>query len=243
VVEFTELISEVAHRCDDLGFKDFDKGKYNNALFRANRLVARKYHIFKKLEQFILRNVATDFSKDIRLDLPDMKEPILVTVNDINLRKKDSQILDRKDMYAYYLFRSADGTYFFNYAMGMALEDQIWVQNADINASVSDLGLTDRATDDSVWGKSAADEILILYEALPERDYDETEYVIPTNYEEEQIEFAIIYIAKLGIAKFDKEKLGKYTRLHNLYNKRDMSINPEVIESKEPIRIQLFQYP
>lgn len=236
-----ELLSEVCQRCDDIGWKDFDKGKYLNAIYRANRLVARKYHLFQKLYQGTLNKVTSNFSADILLDIPDMKEPILVSVNDINLRKKDHQIIDNKDMYCYYMFRQPDGTYLFNYAMGMALENEILLTNADISASLNQ-GIVDRADDTNGWGKSATDEIVILYESIPERDFDDTEYVIPPNYEEEQIEYAILHIAKLGIAKFQEKKLEKYARLYKLYRK-DSDFDKEVVESKEPIRIQLFQYP
>jgi len=238
---FTELLSEVAHQCDDIGFKDFNKGDYLNALYRGNRLVARKYHLFQKMFIGTLNKMTSNYNADILLDLPDMKEPILVSVNDINLRKKDHQILDNKDMYCYYMFRQPDGTYLFNYAMGTTLENDILFTNADISASYNQ-GIIDRADDSTGWGKSAADSIVILYESLPERDYDDTEYVIPTNYEEEQIEYAVLRLAKLGIAKFHEKKLAKYSRLFNLYKKHS-DFDKEVVEATEPVRIQLFQFP
>lgn len=236
-----ELLSEVAHQCDDVGFKDFQKSDYMNALYRANRVVARKYHLFQKLFTGTLNKMTSNFSADILLELPDMKEPILVSINDINLRKKDHQILENKDMYCYYMFRQPDGTYLFNYTLGMALENEVLLTNADISASMNQ-GIIDRVDDTNGWGKSATDRIVILYEALPERDYDETEYFIPQNYEEEQVEHAILRIAKLGIAKFHEQKLEKYARLYKLY-KKNSDFDKEVVESTEPTRIQLFQYP
>lgn len=236
-----EILSEVAHRCDDIGFKDFDKGAYRNALYRANRLVARKYHILQKLLVFTLSNKTSDYTADMVIDLPDMKEEILVSVNGVNLRKKDNQILDNKDMYCYYLFRQPDGTYLFNYANGMPLEGDTLVYNPDISASAN-TGLTDRVDTTNSFGKSSSDEIVILYEVIPERDYDETEYFIPSNYEEEQIELAVFHIAKLGIPKFTGEKANKYTKLYRLYSRRS-DYDKEVVESSEPIKIQIFQYP
>jgi hypothetical protein len=236
-----ELLSEVCQRCDDLGFKDFDKGKYLNALYRSNRLVARKYHLFQKLYTGTLNKMTSNFSADILLDIPDMKEPILVSVNDVNLRKKDHQIIDNKDMYCYYMFRQPDGTYLFNYTMGPTLENEIFISSTDISTAMNE-GLSERADDTNDWGKSATDDITILYEALPERDYDETEYFIPTNYEEEQIEYAVLHMAKLGIAKFQEQKLDKYMRLYKLY-KKNSDFDKEVVETTEPTRIQIFQYP
>jgi len=236
-----EILAEVAERCDDIGWKDFDKGKYLNAIYRANRLVARKYHLFRKIWNFTLSDITTDYTADIEIDLPDMKEEILVSVNDVNLRKKDYQILDNKDMYCYYLFRREDGTYLFNYANGQPLENLVLLSNADISASLN-TGLADRQDESNGWGKASDDDITILYECIPERDYDETEFIIPPNYEEEQIEYAVLHMTKLGIAKFHEVKGRKYAKLYNLY-KKDSDFDKEVMESKEPLRIQLFQYP
>lgn len=239
-----EILSEVLNLVDDVGYKDFDRGKYLNAWHRANRKVARRYHLFQKRYSFSPGEMLDDMSKDLMIDLPDMKEPILVNVNGVNLRKKDYQILDNKDMYCYYMFRETDGTYLFNYVKGMSLVEESYVSVADISASVNQ-GVTERDTsEDSAWHKSADDIVVILYEALQERDFDETEYVIPNNYEEELIEWTILYMAKYGIARFENqsEKLAKWARIHNMYKKLG-SIDPEVAESKEPVRIQVFQYP
>ena len=236
-----ELISEVAQMCDDIGFKDFNKGKYDNALYRANRKVARKYHLFQKLYTFTLSKVTNNLNADIMLDLPDMKEPILISVNGINLRKKDYQILENKDMYCYYMFRQPDGTYLFNYSMGMPLENEVLLQNVDISASLNQ-GIVDRVDTTNSFGKSSNDEIVILYESIPERDFDESEYFIPSNYEEEQVEYAILHIAKLGIATYHQEKGQKYAKIYKLYQK-NADVDKEVVETKEPVRIQLFQYP
>jgi len=241
VANSPEILAEVCERCDDIGWKDFGKGKYLNAIYRANRLIARKYHIFQKIHNFTLSDVTSDYTKDISIDLPDMKEEILVSVNGVNMRKKDSQIIDDKDMYAYYLFRQTDGTYLFNYVNGQPLEKAILLSVADISASLN-TGIADRSASANGWGKSSDDTITILYQCIPERDYDETEYVIPSNYEEEQIEYAVLHIAKLGIAKYHEVKGRKYAKLYNLY-KKDSDYNKEVMESKEPLRIQLFQYP
>lgn len=238
----SELLSELLERVDDLGFKDFNKGIYLNSIYRANRLVARKYHLFRKVLSFTVGNKATDLSKDIILDIPDMKEPILVSVNDINLNKKDIQLLPGTESYSYYLARTTEGEYLFNYLMGIPLDSGYLIQTPDITEGMSEQTVFTKDLDVSSTGKSATDVVTIVYEALPERDYDESEFVIPQNYEEEQIELAIFHISKLGIAKFKEEKLDKYNRLYKLY-KRSSDLDKEVVETSEPIRIQPFIYP
>jgi len=237
-----ELLSEVLQRVDDIGFKDFDRGIYLNSIFRANRLVARKYHLFRKVMVFTLGNQTQDLSKDIVLDIPDMKEPILVSVNEINLNKKDFQLLTGAESYSYYLSRTPDGQYLFNYLLGSPVEQGLLIQSPDITEGMSQQTVFTKDADVSSTGKSATDEIVIVYEALPERDYEESEYVIPQNYEEEQIELTVFHLAKLGIAKFKEEKLDKYSRLYRLY-KRSSDLDKEVTEVSEPTRIQPFQYP
>ncbi len=239
MVDSLEILAEVCERCDDIGWKDFTKGKYLNAIYRANRLVARKYHLFRKIYQFTLSDITTDLTRDIEIDLPDMKEEFLVSVNDVNMRRKDNQLIQNRDIYSYYLFRQKDGTYLFNYINGPRLENITLLPTADISASLN-VGLTDRDPDSNNWGKSVGDNIVILYECIPERDYDETEFVIPPNYEEEQIEYAVVHMAKLGIAKYQEVKGRKYEKIYRLYRKSD-DFNKEVVETTEPLRIQLFQ--
>lgn len=236
-----ELLSEVASLCDDIGFRDFDKGEYINAIYRANRVVARKYNLFRKVYSFTVGNMTNDLSKDILLDLPDMKEPILVSVGDINLHRMDVQILPGKQAYSYYLSRQTDGTYLFNYILGAPVETPFLMQSTDITEDMSEQTVFDR-TETDLYGKTVQDVVTIVYEALPERDYDESEYVIPQNYEEEQLAYAVLRMSQLGIARFKEEKLGKYSRLYNLY-KKNSDKEKDFIESGEAIRIQPFQYP
>lgn len=238
----SELLSEVLQRVDDIGFKDFDRGIYLNSIFRANRLVARKYHLFRKILSFTLSDMANDLSKDILLDIPDMKEAILVNVNGINLNKKDFQLITGAESYSYYLARNTEGQYLFNYLLGNPVEQGLLIQSPEITEGMSEQTVFTKDSQVDSAGKSATDEITIVYEALPERDYEESEFVIPQNYEEEQIELCVFHLAKLGIAKFKEEKLEKYTRLYRLY-KRSSDLDKEVTEVSGPTRIQPFQYP
>lgn len=237
-----ELLSEVLQRVDDIGFKDFNKGIYLNSIFRANRLVARKYHLFRKVMDFTLGNMTSDLTKDIVLDITDMKEPILVNVNGINLNKKDFQLIPGAESYSYYLSRTPEGQYLFNYLLGSPVEQGLLIQSPEITEGMSQQTVFTQDAEVNSSGKSATDVITIVYEALPERDYEESEFVIPQNYEEEQIELTVFHLAKLGIAKFKEEKLDKYSRLFRLY-KRSSDLDKEVTEVSEPVRIQVFQYP
>jgi hypothetical protein len=239
-----EFVSEIAGRCNDISFKDFSKAGYYNALYRANREIARKYHIFQKLINFRLGDRTQDLSKDIIFDLPDMEQPIVVTVNNTNLRKKDFQLLPGTDEFAYYFFRNDDGLYLFNYILGKTTYPQTNFVNADLTEYMN-TSVSERDSDDPnavMYGKNANDNVSILYQSIPERDSDESEFVIPSKYEEEQIDRAVIHIAKIGIAKFNEEKLDKYTRIFRLYSKNS-DFNKEFNETKEPIIIQPFQYP
>ena len=238
-----ELLSEVLQRVDDIGFKDFNRGIYLNSIYRANRLVARKYHLFRKVLTFTLSEYTDSVDNDIILGIPDMKEPILVNVNGINLNKKDFQLLPGTESYSYYLSRNPEGEYLFNYLLGNPVDTGLLIQSPEITADMSsDSAVFTADADVTSTGKTLSDVITIVYEALPERDYEESEFVIPQNYEEEQIELTVFHLAKLGIAKFKEEKLDKYTRMYRLY-KRSSDLDKDVVETTEPIRIQPFQYP
>lgn len=77
-----EIISEIALRCDDVGFNDFPFNIYERAYERATRIIARKYNIFERVETFTLSEYTDSLTDDCILNLDNYDEDILVAVND-----------------------------------------------------------------------------------------------------------------------------------------------------------------
>ena len=96
------------------------------------------------------------------------------------------------------------------------------------------------------------DMITIYYTSTlsSEEDYgsadDQVLPALPNKYYEEIIRRAVIYIARLGIVTFDKEKGKKYTRVLQLYQQRADSAPETKLERERPwIKVKSFstEYP
>lgn len=221
-----QLLSEVALRCGDPEFKDFEKQIYERAIYRSNREIAKFYGILQKTFSFTLQDQITAIDDDIILDLPDMKAEFLVSVNGNELVKVPNK-LETDMRYCYYLeFR--EGTWYFNYTLGdNGLVSGIDITGQDITETMSQ-SLFERIESSDVQStiKAFSDQITICYTIIPDLDSEVGEYDIPTKFEEEQINRSVNYMAKLGITKYPAEtteKGQKYLRLIQMYKSEKRS--------------------
>lgn len=236
-----QLLGEVSLRCGDPEFKDFEKQIYERAIYRSNREIAKFYGILQKSFQFTLRDMSADLDADIILDLPDMKAEYLVSVNGNELVKVANK-LEAQYRYAYYLeFR--EGVWYFNYTLGdNGLVSGIDITGQDITETMSQ-SLFERIESSDVNStiKAFEDVITICYTAIPDMDNPVSEYDIPTKFEEEQIDRAVNYMAKLGITKYPNEtteKNQKYYRLYQMYKSEKKSdIDKNLAKDREFIKI------
>lgn len=217
----SQLLSEVALRCGDPEFKDFEKQIYQRGAYRSNREIAKFYGILQKTFAFTLSDMVDSIDGDIILDLPDMKAEYLVSVNGNELVKVSNK-LETQMRYVYYLeFR--EGTWYFNYTLGdNGLVSGIDITGQDITETMSQ-SLFERieASDVQQTIKAFSDQITICYTIIPDLDSDVGEYDIPSKFEEEQINRAVNYMSKLGMAKYPNietsEKGQKYYNLIKMY--------------------------
>lgn len=220
-----QLKSEIALRCGDPEFKDFEPQIYDRAIYRCNREIAKFYGIFQKTMQFILREMVGDVQEEIALNMPDFKSEYLVDVNGIELIKVANRIIPEQRGVYYMEFR--EGTWYFNYSMGVnASVTGINISGQDITETMSQ-DLFERIEDglQTNLNKSMDDEITICYSIIPDLDSEIGEYDIPTKFEEEQIEKAMYYMGKLGLAKYpgQNEKNLKYQTIVQMYKSEKRS--------------------
>lgn len=235
------LLSEVAVRCDDVKTVDFTPNEYGRALHRANRTVAKRYSLLNKVISFKLSEYSSSLTEDVILDLQDMKAENSVWVNNIKLIKVSRQLVDGWDAYSYYLDYHMN-QWHFNYKLGTATaETNIDISNMDITEVMSQ-ALEERAVGTEEGSKSFSDEVVISYNVIPDADTDEGDFIIPSMYEEEQIEEAVLYLAKLGVTRFKEDKLHKYERLLKLYLKSD-DYNKFNVPSREWVEIKPYIFP
>ena len=236
-----QLLSEVSLRCGDPEFKDFEKQIYQRGIYRSNREIAKFYGILQKSFQFTLQDMTNSVDSDIILDLPDMKAEYLVSVNGNELVKVANK-LESQFRYAYYL-EYKEGTWYFNYTLGdSGLVTGIDITGQDITETMSQ-SLFERIEAGNVVGtiKAMDDVITICYTIIPDLETDEGDYLVPSKYEEEQIDRAVNYMAKLGITKYPAEgteKNLKYYRLYQLYKSEKKSdIDKNLAKDREFVKI------
>lgn len=221
-----QLLGEISLRCGDPEFKDFEKQIYERAIYRSNREIAKFYGILQKTYSFTLQDQITAIDDDIILDLPDMKAEFLVSVNGNELVKVPNK-LETDMRYCYYLeFR--EGTWYFNYTLGdNGLVSGIDITGQDITETMSQ-SLFERIESSDVQStiKAFSDQITICYTVIPDLDSEVGEYDIPSKFEEEQINRAVNYMAKLGLTKYPvetTEKGQKYLRIMQMYKSEKRS--------------------
>lgn len=93
-------------------------------------------------------------------------------------------------------------------------------------------------------GKKKDDQITIIYLANPSlEDYNDQDLVpvIPKKYEEEQLKYAIQFIAQKGIVKFKEDKEQKYRKLLQLFG--DTQVKMEYTENVQFPIIRPFRFP
>ena len=86
------------------------------------------------------------------------------------------------------------------------------------------------------------DNVEIYYTSigLTSEEYDGLP-VVPDQYQEEVLEGAVLYIAKLGIAKYENEKKAKYQDLYRIYNRRQY--DSRLAKDNSWIEVKPFIYP
>jgi len=216
------LISEIALRCADIQYKDFNYNIYEQALLRADREVAKKYQVITKYYQ---KDIAEE--TETILNLPNFKAEYLVTCGEQTLRKVTHKIENLMEN-CYYLERLEDELKF-------AYKKTNLFNNLELEENFNELQdalLTTVNTTDT----PSTNVITILYTVIPDKEsYATNDYILDNIYDEERISFALKYIANLGIITFAGDKKQKYMDLLKLvstlndYDKRVIKDNAWVV--------------
>jgi len=240
-----EVITEIALRCGDSNYKDFETSLYEQAYYRANREVAKTYQMLKKTISFTLSDRVDNVTDDIIFDIPDFNSEILVKVNNFPL-KKTANHFEGTDRFVYYL-EPLEGQWVFNYILGYFTTTLGNPQNIDIT-ELMNVGITERTSEQIAQEaayKGTEDQIVIMYNIIPNHETDlQGEFVIPGRYEEELINEGTTYIAKLGVAKFaiDTERQEKYKIVLRMY-KTKSDKDKRLLTDKPFIKMKVWKFP
>lgn len=231
-----KVISDISSRIDDKEFKDFTLQDYYAEFTKANREIARKYQILTKTYNFTVSDLTDDLQSDIILDIPDFRVENYVYANGIQLAKVSADI---KMLYEYvYYLEFIDNEYHFNYRLSALPQDTEEGYNITENMSKA----LEEKTDTIFGKKNSADEITIIYDALPDgEDFLKSFYEIPSSYYEELVDIAIHYISKRGMIKFSgTEKYKKYETAFKLTLQTATEKNKTAAKNKEFIKLKPY---
>lgn len=214
-----DTISEVSLKCGDIFYQDFPKKVYSQAIYRAERSVAKQYEILDRI--LTLTNITGEREIDINLLNFHKEWRIYVTkLNEVSgvdyLRASLKDVIDSSTSEnKYYIIYHAN-----KYKIGYsnpAVGDTIAIYYTSTIAGLEDYENTDNYGNDNI---------------AP---------VIPDVYYEETLRRAVVYIAELGIANFSGVKLEKYQRLLQRYTRRsDIKDQEGPFENKDWIIIKPF---
>lgn len=216
-----EVISEVALKCGDPFFRDFPKNIYSQAVYRAERSIAKDYGILERLWEYT-NDIGTSPIVMPKLNFNGAWR--VVINNEEYTQKQIDDVLDNNDS------PTASTNYF--YAM-------------IYNANQWEMYYTFPALNDeiSIYYTSgiAGEED---YEPLDSDGNANSIPLLPNKYFEEIIRRSVRYVAQLGIAAFDHLRGQKYEKLFQIYTRQgDEQQEAGLNKSRPFIEIKPFQYP
>ncbi len=215
-VSNNEAIAEVALKCGDPFFKDFPRNIYSQAVYRAERHIAKLYGIMDR--KWTYTNTAG--TSPIVLNKLNFNGAWRVTVTDTDdaeqnyIEKKLEDVLDNADSSTaasnYYYHVHFDANQHMLYYTWPVADDRITVYYVSSIAGSDDYAELD--------DEGAA-------QAIP---------VLPNKYFEEVLRQAIRYMAKLGLATFDDRKAQRYGRVLQVYTRRRDEVEERHLERSRP---------
>ena len=218
-----QKVSEVALQCADSHFKDFPKDIYSQAVYRAERSIAKEFHILDR--RWIYNNTKGDAAfKIIPKNYNGATRVIVLpdgaTIGNLYIQKSLSEVIDNTDSDNYFFcVRYESDSYVFYYTTP-AENDSIEITYISSIAGEEDFSEIDEESNSHI---------------VPE---------IPDKYYEEILRRSVRYVAKLGIAQYDKEKGAKFQRILSLYTKRDDEVGEQNLGRDDAwLKIKPFQYP
>lgn len=223
-----EAISEVALKCGDIYFKDFPKNIYSQAVYRAERDIAKEYGILEREWSYTNTdgpdNTGVTYAHIVIVPLNfNGAWRVVKTADNVETeyeRKQYDEVIENDSTSNNYYAIIYNANQYVLYYTNAAAKDVI-----------------------SIWYTSSiAGEV--DYETFDQEGNTNAIPVLPNQYFEEVIRRSVRYIAQLGIAQFDDKKGKKYARILRMYTKRDDNNREYNLEKDRPwILIKPFIYP
>ena len=216
------LIGIITYRCNDSDFLDFPETFYEEAKLYASRKVARVFSLLSRHYSFKVHN-PKDFNphKYIDLKLHSFRQEITIMINGKEYTRVDkiNKQHEHRDpetsLYDWQQHQYVDQPLQQKEHEDNFYELRYGIQNYEFNYT----------------NRSENDHIDLFYTAdITIDDFDDESItpIIPSQYDEEVIKYALLYIAEPAVAKFQGVKKEKYMTILQLnQNKTDLSQSGE----------------
>jgi len=207
-------ISEIALKCGDPFYKDFPKSVYSQAVYRAERSIAKEYGILDRILTITTEDDTGEFEiyklnflGEWRVTLTSAteedSESETISTTTISLNKDGSTNLTKVN---WDNLNKLDSSY--QYAVNYFGNKYMMKYNPAATGDVITIFYT---------SSIAGEEDFETYDQFGNANLIP---VLPNNTMEEVIRRACLYIAGLGIATFDRMKAEKYQRIIRFYQRR-----------------------
>lgn len=212
-----KLISEIALRVDDINYDDFHYGIYERVLLRASRIVARRYKLIQREYKF------TSY-----INVPDGEDE----ESYIEEKAKENIELSLMSFVSEYEVRINSQVY--RKVNAIEENQKQYVLYRDNN---------------KIWfnysPRTKEDIVDIFYTSdINQDDYDieEIQPIIPSQYNEELIAFAITELSKMGIVKFkNSEKGQKYSNAFKVYAIDPKNLDGDLLKDNPWAEMQVWR--
>lgn len=218
-----ETISEVSLKCGDAFFKDFPRNIYSQAVYRAERSIAKEFGIMDRVWTY----TNTDGTSPITIAPLNFRGAWRVTITPADGTEKEYEekttddVLDNGDS------STSTANYFYNIIY---------------NANQYELFYTWPAEDDALtmyYTSSIAGEE--DYEYFDSEGNANAIPVLPNTYFEETVRRGVRYMAQLGIASYSGEKAERFSRILRMYTMgRDNAMDHTLERDRPWVTIKAF---
>lgn len=222
-ISWKAAVSETALKCGDPFFKDFPKHIYSQAVFRAERGIAKHFGVMDRIWEY----TNTDGDEEIDIGPLNFTGAWEVTVLPADDPTGGTNVDGTLSTVA--LAINADGSYSYSEAQWEEMNE------TDISYRYAIRYIGNRYV--FKYNPFVAEDVIKIYYVSSIAGEEDYEYydsegnanlipVLPNRFYEETVRRATLYIAQLALAKFSGDKAVRYGRVLDLYRQQG-DIAPE----------------
>ena len=239
-ISWKAAVSETALKVGDPFFKDFPKHVYSQAVYRAERGIAKDYGVIDRVWEY----TNTDGETTVDIGPLNFKGEWQLDVIPADDGTEDTELANTATISV-----NADGSYTYTRVQWEELNETDTAYEYAINYIGNRYVLK--------YSSPVEGDVLSLYYVSSIAGEEDYEYyddegnanlipVLQNQFYEETVRRAIVYIAQLGIAKYAGEKAKQYGRVLEMYQQREDKAPEKGLHRDRPwIQVKTFstQYP